>query len=74
MRKETKLKIDLAAAEAAGELAFHRIAGQLSDHYHYEKSRPIEPKCPYRIEEKRKAWRLGYTMAKDDFFADFQEE
>ena len=64
---------DLHAAEAAGVLAFERIAGQLSDHLHYGKSAPIRPRCPYRINEKREAWRKGYNEARDDFMKQEQE-
>ena len=58
-----ELIADLHADEEAfeaGRAAFRSIATGMSDHYIYGKSRPREPKCPYRVTAKRQAWQSGY--------------
>ena len=62
-----------SAAVEAGAQAFRDIAGAMSDHLTYGKSRPQDPRCPYRIESKVQAWQLGYQRARDEFFNDWDE-
>lgn len=58
----------------AGGAAFRSIAGGLSDHYNYGKSKPRAPRCPYRIEAKRQAWQRGFDSERDEFLADLQAD
>lgn len=66
----SELENDTQEAFEAGCAAFRSIAGGLSDHYNYGKSRPRKPRCPYRIEAKRQAWQSGYDSERDEFMAD----
>ncbi|MFH0134833.1 hypothetical protein ACGLHS_31785 [Variovorax sp. VaC1] len=61
-------------AVAAGEAAFQRIAGRLSDHLAHGKSAPNRPRCPFRISLKAHAWLVGYNRAHDEFMAQWHDD
>ncbi|MCW5260013.1 hypothetical protein D5045_07055 [Verminephrobacter eiseniae] len=70
LRISRELKNDAQEAFEAGRAAFRSIAAGLSDHYIYGKSRPREPKCPYRMGAKRQAWQSGYDSEREEFMPD----
>ena len=78
MRLNTRSPEDSAAAHAkafaTGRAAFQAIAARLADHMRYGKSEPNRPRCPFRIETKRQAWRDGYCKARDEFWAVWHED